>query len=1320
MAVDERPSGSAESGRKGRSRERPPAAASTAPARKRGPAHRGALARAVVYPLVAVLLVAAAVAAAVVLALPHVDSLRLPIERAAAERLGAPVRIGALRAAWRGGTLRVDASAIAAGPGAERAPAAAPLTADAVAIRVNMLCLLLGRRDCARVELEALRMALDSHESGRVALANMAPREPGWWDRAGPYLMTLLEHTTVRVGQAALQWRDLAGSPNVLVVSGIDATLSHPKRHVNRLVMQASVGSGRSSRIAVEGEVVAPSHRLRTWDATLAVSSNGLELEGPASMLEGVAALRGRAAGQAQIEIGAGRLTHLSGQIRLRDVSLGTTTDAATIELGELGGSFDWQTQPGGWQLGINDVELAAGAIPRDLGRWVVSARDDTITVAGDRMRLEDLVAPQIIARQRPELARLLSAMRPKGVVRDVEAEWSGGEFRGIHANVRDVEVAASGRMPSLTGIDGSLQVGPGGGSFAIAAERLTLAARKLFRAPLTSDGVSGVVHWRPDGDAWLVRGEGMELTDGNVWVRGDVEVRIEPGAVRSPLLDIDLRFGGADATNVSRYYPIGKMSPKLVAWLERAVVAGRVVSGRVRAEGRAADFPFDRAGGKFEVVADIRDGVLDYAPGWPRLENADVTLRAEGAALRFHSRQGRLGGLAIREAEAGFETLRTPDPTLKLHGEMSGPSARALEFLREGPPFRDSSLAPEELSIEGDGSLRLALELPVRNLPETKVEGVYTLQGDRVTLPGDLVLTELTGDVSFTRREVTGRGLRGRLLGGDIEFDIASEAQRRPAAIRIDGRGDANVDELAPYLGKRITGRLDGTLSWTGELLIEGQTRGLELRSDLTGVSIELPEPAAKPAAQPDALVTRIDFAKNRPVEVSFTLGARANGRLLVAEQEGRRRILRGAVNIGERPASLPGVDELVVGLYAPYADLDGWLEVVSSPEEAEADADADATVVSEVRVGVERARLLGRTFGALAVSGRRDDGGRWRTRVDGEELAGDIAFLPSQEQTVAAAAGPPRVVGQLERLYMRAVDAAPTDERLDPSRLPILEFACADFQYRDMQLGRLELRAEPGDQALRITRLDLERPEMSLKAQGSWSFDGSVHRTALSGQANSEDLGTTLAALGFPGQVEGATATASGYFAWDDSPGGFAFSELNGTYQFAARDGRFPKISPGGGGRALGLLNVEALTRRLSLDFSDVFGKGLTFDRVDGLGFITKGDLHSQGTVIVGPAALIEVEGRAGIAAEDYDLELLVAPDVTSNVSLSVLAGLANPVAGAVVFLAQSIFKNQLSKTVHTKYRVTGSWEEPTIERLTPPSQSGAGVDPNPAYTR
>ncbi len=1244
------------------------------------------------------LLVVMALAAALALLLPRVDRWHGEIEQWASARLGHHVRLEALRGEWVGlsPTLTAAGLVVSAAGGAASDPPL--LSAEALRLAVDPLALLSDRFMMAELALQAPRVSLERGDDGRIGLAAAVARPGGAARVQAEALAWLVTRTDIRFEDGEIEWRDARLPGGRVVLSSIRARLTHADAEHHRLSAGVSGLDAPGSRVGLAAEIRGALLDPPAWEGRVALTSPGLDLGSLVLLPSGDRRLAGQVQGRVEMTVQRDLLARAHGTVLLRDLELPGAGDIPPLRLAEVGSGFRWSRHEGGWSLDMQGLALRAGRQPWRVGALTLSRRDDVLTLAAKRLQLGDVVAQLPWLGVSAPWTERLRGLRPVGAAADVEVRWRDSAFEALQARLQDVGVRSRGRSPGLSGVGGLVTLRRSGGTLALDAAQVKVALPWLFRDPLEFESAVGRLDWERAQEGWVVRAHDVALSAGALRAEAAGEVRVA-AAGGSPHLRLEAAFAGGDAAQAPAFYPVGVMSPTLVDWLDRAIVGGTVAEGRLVLDGRAADFPFDKAPGTFEVNALIEDGTLDYVPGWPRLEAADVRVIVQGPRMRLVATRGEVGGMTVAAGEAGFASLKTSAPTLELRGVLQGPAERGVEFLREGPLFKDSPLLPTDLSAQGDGTLHLDVALPLRELAATRVRGRFEFDGNTVTLPQSITLSELRGALDFTNRDVNGRALRGRLLGGDVQFDVRATAKEQPALLVITGSGRAEPAELTPFLGRLVAPRLVGAVPWNAQMLLRGRTRRLDIESSLAGVEIDLPEPVGKPAAQTDVLTARIEFDADRPIEVSFDVGARVNGMLeLVPMAEGAA-IDTGAITIGAPPAVLPNEPGVSVGIHAPYVDLDRWWEVVRGEGD---DAEREPVDVRRLRVETPRARYLGRPWRNLSVAAALDGEGVWQARVAGDGVAGDVeVHLPAEPAGDALGAG--RVVARFERLYLERLAEA-REETTDPRTLPRLEIVCDDFHYGEMQLGRLELSAEPGARGMRFLAINLTRPEMTVQAQGTWDFLEPGHRTALSGEAQSSDLGKTLTALGYAGYVEDGAGSGNGYFVWGDGPGGFEFSKLSGNYQLTATEGRFVKVSPGGGGRLLGLLNIEALARRVSLDFSDVFAQGFAFDRLDGVGIIARGDLISDGFVIVGPAALVEAKGRVGLPQEDYDLELMVAPGVASNISLGLFAALANPAAGAAVFLAQKLFQKRLSKAIYRKYLVTGSWEDPILEPVSP----------------
>ncbi len=146
-------------------------------------------------------------------------------------------------------------------------------------------------------------------------------------------------------------------------------------------------------------------------------------------------------------------------------------------------------------------------------------------------------------------------------------------------------------------------------------------------------------------------------------------------------------------------------------------------------------------------------------------------------------------------------------------------------------------------------------------------------------------------------------------------------------------------------------------------------------------------------------------------------------------------------------------------------------------------------------------------------------------------------------------------------------------------------------------------------------------------------------------------------------------------------------------------AHRGQFLKVDPGGG-KLLGLLSLQSLPRRLTLDFRDVFSDGFAFDNIVGVMSVNQGVVATNDFVMQGPAAVVTMIGTTDLAKETQILRVKVVPGVGDSVSL--VAFLGGPAVGLGAFILQKLLKDPLGQIVAYDYAVTGTWDNPVVAKV------------------
>ena len=403
-----------------------------------------------------------------------------------------------------------------------------------------------------------------------------------------------------------------------------------------------------------------------------------------------------------------------------------------------------------------------------------------------------------------------------------------------------------------------------------------------------------------------------------------------------------------------------------------------------------------------------------------------------------------------------------------------------------------------------------------------------------------------------------------------------------------------------------------------------------------------------------------------------------------------GKMAIERGAIGINEAPR-LPEKG-FVIGGDAPEIDLDQWLFVLGGSGGAPAPLSA-----------------LNLKVGALDIYGKRINdvtlragfqGSDWLANISARELSGDVRWR---------SLGKGRVSARLAHFTFPEPTPGKLAGDVPPKELPGLDIVADNLLVRDKKLGRLELAAANEGRDWRIDKLTLTTPESQLSADGQWQGVAAQQRTSMNIKLEISDVGKFLERVGFPGSMRRGSAKLQGKLAWAGNPQTIDYPSLAGDLSLIAEKGQFLKIEPGIG-KLLGILSLQALPRRITLDFRDVFSDGFAFDSITGTAAVAKGVMRTQDFLMLGPSAQVAMSGNFDLAQETQLLRVRVVPSMGDSLSLAGLVLLANPIAGVASFLAQRLLKDPLGQVFAFEYAVSGTWADPKVEKV-PRGQPAAG---------
>lgn len=288
--------------------------------------------------------------------------------------------------------------------------------------------------------------------------------------------------------------------------------------------------------------------------------------------------------------------------------------------------------------------------------------------------------------------------------------------------------------------------------------------------------------------------------------------------------------------------------------------------------------------------------------------------------------------------------------------------------------------------------------------------------------------------------------------------------------------------------------------------------------------------------------------------------------------------------------------------------------------------------------------------------------------------------------------------LVIDMERLTLVPLrESSSTGKSIRPERFPQLDLHIKEFGYDDWRLGELTGTSRSDSHHWEMPDIRVVGPHHDIRLASRWR-EG--ERSTMEYSVTSDNVEEMLRAFGFASVIAKGQGSLSGRLEWDGVLSDFSWAHVQGDLAVEVKKGALVEVDPGAG-RLFGLLSLQALPRRLSLDFRDLFQKGMQFDEIKGDIHISDGDAQTSNLYIKSPSAGILLEGRTGLVRRDYDHVISVVPNVTESVSIASAIAWGPQVAAAVL-LFQNLFKKDIAKVTMIRYAVTGGWDDPQFTRL------------------
>ena len=1297
--------------------------------------------------------------------LPQIENYRGDIEQALSSSFNLPVTISGIDAGWRG--LRPQLSLH--GFQVRDAQGQPALAFDNVQAEVSWSSLFHFGLRLNRLEIAAPALNIRRDAQGRIFVAGLQINAQ---NRNHNFANWLLAQHNIVISDATITWKDELRKAPPLELNRLNFHLQNHGSH-HRFGLIADPPGELSKRLDIRGDLRGDDlDAPETWQGKAYAELDYVDLavwrtwvDYPLELPQGSGGMR------LWLSFAEKQLTSLTADISLDNVKLRLSKEMPMLELKRLNGRLTGKWLKNGFEAGANHLALTT-LDTRDNVRieptdFLFRRYEEDSLIGGKSIRGEfsanglDLGALARLSTYIPfdaGMRQKLDAAAPQGKVFDLSFSWneSPGVATGQDAPAATSPIPASpasytlrvrferlglramGMLPGFEGVSGSITGNEKGGTIKLASRNMAMELPAVFSEPrleLTLLDADAGWETKQEGEQNLVKVK----IDHAAFENSDATGRLDGSYLSQPgglgVMDISAKLTNAAGSAVWRYMPlvIGK---NVRDWLQTSIIGGHSEETTLRLKGDLKRFPFNDGSGIFEVKSRFKDASLRYVSGWPQIDGISGDLEFVGKRMTIKASQANIYGVTLNNVKAEIADLETLDEVIAIHGKANGPTADFLRFIETSPVAEHIGHLTEDMNATGQGELDLKLVIPLRRLGDSKIDGAFQFANNKLALDPDVPpLTEANGRLQFTGDSFKAERIKAMLLGAPMTLVAKTTGE---GMLTVNAEGSFSVDALRKQYGHPLLDHLSGGASWQGNIHVRRKNVELQIESQLQGISSSLPDPFNKSATE--AKLLRVErkllnepqkpasqrkrkafsatgqprpFAPRDQVDIVFGNSLAARFVRRIGGNDGVTTPERGIIRVGEiHPLTLPekGIAAFIT---LDKLDADFWRGLLAKPKNGNSNgvASNNELPLPSLDLKVNQLGAFGQTLNEVNVKASPHDGG-WGGEIKSRELNGEITwFSPTDTRPLGL------LRGRIRQFAINAASSLPSGASASEplSELPGLDIEVDQFLLRGKPLGKLKLNAE-NHEGIWNTRFDINNEDGKLSGEGKWRANQTVPGTQIKFNLDVRSIGKILTRLGYVDAVRRGKATLEGEVAWNGSPIAIDYPSMSGSLKLDAANGQFNKLEPGVG-RLLGILSLQSLPRRITLDFRDVFSEGFAFDSITGQVNIVQGIMETKDLQLQGPSAKVLMNGSVNLPQETQNLKVRVQPAVGE--SLAVGAMLAHPAAGAVAWLAQKILRDPLDQAFAFEYAISGTWADPKVEKLSapPPEKTGdAGSEAKP----
>ncbi|MFT5117156.1 MAG: hypothetical protein ACI9NY_000684, partial [Kiritimatiellia bacterium] len=900
-----------------------------------------------------------------------------------------------------------------------------------------------------------------------------------------------------------------------------------------------------------------------------------------------------------------------------------------------------------------------------------------------------------------------------------------------LSANLVDVSSSPSSYIPGIDNVNGYIETNLHKGFVNVETNDFKFFPKKIYQQALHFDHIKGQMAWlwEPKNKRVTVNSGAVKVSssfgEGNGYFLANI-----PWGGDDPKSNFILQLGIKNSSVEHYQQFVPKKLPKaLTHWLSTSLGAGNISQTGFIYRGGSSGENNTRS---LQLFLDAEETEISFSPDWPTLQEATAKVLVDDEYAQLFSTQAKMLDEPIDKLRVTWQEYNKKELNVRLNTDL--PAITGLRLLKETWLRTKVGNSLDAWSATGDMSLDVNVNVPL--LTEVKAASTNSKQLVKVTFKNNefqsntrkLNIQAVKGFLFYSnQRGLYSDGLSVSLFGNTLPLSITQLARKSSSDSLVDGEylsitGDSfvNIKPLSEWMGISIFPQLSGGVAYNLNIRVPTDKKSrkysakLSLSSNLKGLSSDLPVPFAKNKNQLKSFELT-GWLKDNSTKYVVQLGDDIR-----AEFDGSNR--SGVLLVGRTeellspPFKVQRKETFSVRASLKEFSVGQWFNFLSSWPEPKKNTLKSKKLIAMLNfdIDIEKLSVRETVIDNVSVVGKRI-GNIWDAHINNKMIDGGFIVDDTFATPIKVDLNHFIILGDGVKKDLASVVVDPLAE-MDFSLVKTAKINVKNLYYKDTALGGWDFMINPIKNGVRVDDIRAEFSQLSLTGINSagasliWSEKGSgefpaQRETIFKGVLAGAGIHHLFKDFGFPPLIESKTTDIAINVAWNGSPAFFSMDKLRGNMQAELKDGLFvqneTKASTGVL-RLFGLFNFNTWARRLKLDFSDLYKKGVVFDRITSRFLFDQGWIYFQEPLqMKSPSSKFTMAGKIDYVNENIDGVLVTTLPVGGNLTF-VAALAAGLPAAAGVYIVSKIFKPQVDKVSSLTYSIKGNWSDPEVKFL------------------